>query len=572
MSISLKATAPTTQGTKAAMFGGMSFTRKQVSWSEEQRIQFTKAAGDGNVKACQELWEKVSRHTPEELTIYLNGLQNAGKTQELVQKAQKLVFSQMDVKIGVTCAITNELMKRQLDLKDIEGLKATFAHMNAKEVQADKTTFQLMMRGYLQADNLPEALLLVALMEKRAIEIDVETYNLLIEAVIKSGDSKSAYALLEKIKAPNEKTFTLFLRMEAEKGNYTACDALWKKIQKPTSEQLKLYSKAYRVAARQQTEKKEKIALLKQAQVLLYHAKDSKVLLTSSHVNKVMKDLVKLDEYQAVEKTFAKMTAGGGLKADLKSYRYLLQSHFGAKEVGKAKALFLKLLSGSLKLDVTLFNVMIKGHAEANDLADATLLLQELKLKGIYPIAATYEPVIDGYTRDGRMQRAEELYREMRKEGLMPSETTHLNMIKGHRNNRDLPRAEDIFSKMKKDGQSLLVATNILVDALCEKREFRKAQNIFSQSGIQCETNIEGYYDLHGYSHSVAAFIAREKLTQTLTVREPVGFITGRGNHGHHKPFAMRDSIMEALQREFGKDINIEVDQINPGRIIVHPK
>lgn len=567
MSISLK----TTPEPKASLFEGMSFKKKQVSWSEEQKVQFTKAAGEGDAKACQQLWDKVSKHTPEELTIYLNGLQNAGKTLDLVQKAQKVVFSQIDAKIGVTCAITNELMKRQLALKDVEGLKATYSYMIQKGIEADKTTFQLMVRGYLHSGNLPKARDLITHMEAHGMQIDVETYNLFLEAVIKSDDSKSAYALLEKIKIPNEKTFTLFLRMEAAKGDHKACAALWKKIPKPTSEQLKLYSKAYRVAARQHPEKKEKISLLNRSEALLHYVKDSKALLTSSHVNKIMKDLVKLEEYQEVEQAFAKM-AEKHIKPDQKSYRYLLQAHFGNKEVAKAKALFVNLLSGHLKLDIALFNVMIKGHIEANDLDDALKLLQELKKKELYPIVATYEPIIDGCVREGKMQWAEDIYKEMRHEGLQPSEATHVTMIKGHRNSKNLFRAEEIFAKMKKDGQSLLVATNILVDALCEKREFHRAQNIYRQSGLVCETDLDGYYNLHGYSHSVATFIAREKLTQALAIREPVGFITGRGNHGHHKPFAMRDSIVDALQREFGKEVNIEVDQANPGRIIVQAK
>jgi len=572
-----------TKSTQIGALAGLSFKKKTVEWAEVERSAFTKASVEGNINECRKLWNKVAKHTSDDLLIYIKAFRRAAskvvekEAGAFMNEAQKLILNEIALKSNkVTSREVNKLLKSQLKRKDVKALQETFAHLDLKSAQVNRTTFALMLKGYMQTGLVKEARELLTLMAKHKIEADVEAYNLVLEAHIQKGDSKTAYALFEEMGRckiePNAKTYEMLLGMEAAKGNHKECDVLWKKIPKHSGEHLKLYMKSYRYAARNEKgeDNKAALGLLERGKKILFEALNAKAAVLPSHMNKLMKEYLKVRHSRGIQETFMEMERGK-LKPNQKSYRYFIESHFLEKEGRRAEDAFLKMQKEKIPLNAEVFNLMIRGNLEMYDLPRAQMYLRDMKKEHIRPISDTYEPFIEVYSQRRDIDMVERTYKELRDEGLVPTPSTYLAMIKAHRTDKNLDRAEVLYERMQKDGHDLLVATNILVDAIVSAGDWRRAHALYTTSGLKCGTNSEGYYDLHGYSHEVAYMITYDKLDEAERKGEAVGIITGKGNHGKHMPFALRDHIINNIEKDFKGAFEVVIDKINPGRLVCNP-
>ena len=76
--------------------------------------------------------------------------------------------------------------------------------------------------------------------------------------------------------------------------------------------------------------------------------------------------------------------------------------------------------------------------------------------------------------------------------------------------------------------------------------------------------------DSHGLTHQQAKNQVNRYL-QSKKDKQPFVVITGKGNHGQHRPFKMKDEVSNGIQQN-NRNWKVINDPTNSGRIIVQPK
>ncbi|KAJ6334772.1 hypothetical protein OIU76_007830 [Salix suchowensis] len=182
------------------------------------------------------------------------------------------------------------------------------------------------------------------------------------------------------------------------------------------------------------------------------------------------------------------------------------------------------LASGSMDPDLCTYNSLIHVLCLVGKVKDAVIVYEELKVSGHEPDAFTYRILIQGCCKSYQMEDATKIFSEMQYNGFLPDTVVYNSLLDGMFKARKVMEACQLFEKMAQDGVRASSWTyNILIDGLCKNGRAEAGYNLF------CGLKKKGQFvDAVTYSIVVLLLCRKGHLEEALHLVEEVeerGFV-----------------------------------------------
>ncbi|CAN0903339.1 Pentatricopeptide repeat-containing protein At1g09820 [Linum grandiflorum] len=282
-------------------------------------------------------------------------------------------------------------------------------------------------------------------MGKRSIELNLITFNIVINGLCKAGKLQKARDVFEDMKlrvSPNAITYNSLIdgycKMDKVGKMYTAC-RIFKEM------------------------------------------KDNGIPPNLVTYNILIDGFCNDDNVSAAMKVFAEMQRLG-LKPNVITYNALINGLCSSGKVDEALGFRDQMVGSGVEPNVVTHNVLINGFCKNKMLKEASELFEDMEKQGIAPNVTTYNTLIDTFCKNGEMEQAFSLRVLMLKKMVSPNVSTYNCLISGLCREGKAEDVKYFLEDMKcKHLRPDVVTYNILIDSLCKKGESRKAAKLLDE-------------------------------------------------------------------------------------------
>ncbi|XP_006417529.2 pentatricopeptide repeat-containing protein At1g09820 [Eutrema salsugineum] len=186
------------------------------------------------------------------------------------------------------------------------------------------------------------------------------------------------------------------------------------------------------------------------------------------------------DNYSGSMKVFKEML-DQDMMPNVITYNTLINGLCSGGKVSEAVGMHDKMVSAGVQPNLITYNSLINGFCKNNMLKEALDMLESVKGRGIVLSAKTYNMIIDAYCKSGKIEDGFALKEEMERGGIAPNVETYNCLIGGLCRNDNIEAATKLFDQLTRKGLPDLVTYHILMDGYCSKGESRKAAMLLKE-------------------------------------------------------------------------------------------
>lgn len=282
-------------------------------------------------------------------------------------------------------------------------------------------------------------------MIRRKIQPNVFTYNVVINALCKTGKMNKAKDVMEDMEvygvSPNVVSYNTLIDGYCKLGG---------------------------------------IGKMYKADAVLKEMVESKVSPNLATFNILIDGFWKDGNYSGSVKVFKEML-DQDVKPNVITYNSLINGLCSGGKVSEAIGMHDKMVSEGVEPNLITYNSLINGFCKNSMLKEALDMFESLKGQGIVVTAKTYNMLIDAYCKSGKIEDGFALKEEMEQEGIVPNVETYNCLIGGLCRNDNMGEAKKLFDQLTSRGLPDLVTYHILMDGYCSKGESRKAATLLKE-------------------------------------------------------------------------------------------
>ncbi|XP_022957015.1 pentatricopeptide repeat-containing protein At2g19280 isoform X1 [Cucurbita moschata] len=392
-----------------------------------------------------------------------------------------------------------------------------------------ETTCSMLVDCYIKERMVTAALILMGQMKSFDIFPSIWVYKSVIQALLQTNQSESAWDLLEEMHRQGislNYSINLFIYHYCAKGNLSRG---WKVL----LELRKFGSKPDAVDYTIVINSLCKISLLKEATALLFKMTAFGVSPDSVTMSSVIDGyckLGKLDIACKILKYFrrplnifiynsfiTKLCMEGntvkasevflemsevGLVPDCVSYTTMIGGYCKVGNINRAFSYLGKMLKSGIRPSVITYTLFIDYFCKRRDVEMAEVMLQKMIIEGLNPDVVTYNILMDGYGKKGYLHKAFELLDTMRSTNLTPDVVTYNTLINGLVTRGFLQEAKDMLDELNRRGFNIDVVTYTnIIHGYSKRGNFEEAflvwfhmtDNCVKPDVVTCSALLSGY-------------------------------------------------------------------------------
>ncbi|KAA8494167.1 Pentatricopeptide repeat-containing protein [Porphyridium purpureum] len=261
--------------------------------------------------------------------------------------------------------------------------------------------------------NLGERKEIVKVYEKlRAgkVTLSAKFYNVLMTALLRTGDAQGSIAVFDSIEEPSLECFTTLIKAYGTKGALEAATRTLQRIRDAGfAPSLQTYN----------------------------------TLISSFVANRKLGLAAQLFDEMKVD----------GLKPNAVSWNIILNWYAsnarGASRIAKTFELFDRMQDSGVAPNLVTFTTLIKACVSSDDFDRTEKVLEEMSLRSLKPDTSTYNTLIDAYARRKLWKEALAVLEQMKREGVKPDSFSYARTICALAGSKQAARAEQLFDEMK---------------------------------------------------------------------------------------------------------------------------
>ncbi|KAF4366451.1 pentatricopeptide repeat-containing protein At4g01570 [Cannabis sativa] len=212
--------------------------------------------------------------------------------------------------------------------------------------------------------------------------------------------------------------------------------------------------------------------------------------------NELLVALRKADMRVEFKQFFDKLREKNGFVMDIWGYNICIHAFGCWGDLGTSLKLF-KEMKASMDPDLCTYNSLLHVLCFVGKVKDALAVWEELKFSGHEPDEFTYRIIIQGCSKSYRIDDATKIFNEMQHNGLRPDTVVYNSLIDGLFKARKVNDACQLFEKMTQEGVRTSSWTyNILIDGLFRNGRAQAGYALF------CDLKKKGQF-VDGVTYSI---------------------------------------------------------------------
>ncbi|KAI8907498.1 hypothetical protein DFJ77DRAFT_181360 [Powellomyces hirtus] len=135
---------------------------------------------------------------------------------------------------------------------------------------------------------------------------------------------------------------------------------------------------------------------------------------------------------------------------DIFTYNTMLEMYGKANDLESAVLLYTEMKSNEINPDVVTFTTLMDAYRRRGDVRKVEECFAEMVSNGIKPAAAPYSVLINAYGGEGNVAKAREMYDRLRQEGINPNRNTYRALMRAHEVRGDPEGAVEWYWEMRR--------------------------------------------------------------------------------------------------------------------------
>lgn len=304
-------------------------------------------------------------------------------------------------------------------------------------------------------------------------------------------------------------------------------------------------------------------------------------------------------QLKVLEDAFCEMQIRG-ISPNVTTYNIRIAGHAGVGNGQKCKDILREMRANKIFPTVATYNHVMNGYRREGDSLSCEEMLNEMEYYGIAPDKESYHILMKTYADLNNLEACIEVITQMRFVGIFPDVKSYSLLMAVYAEKKDIEGCKSLLEEMDYLGikcntftyhslSKLLPIDEAHIDELIVQAEREGANDdLFYHTSVDIYLNLgswekakqiakriksygsfvsslkskESRFDCHSTSHGVAC-LAIEAFAKSAC--QSLDVIHGKGLHGRHKPFAMKNNILRFIH---DRDLPLQVvpDLENPGR------
>uniref|UniRef100_A0A803NUM2 Pentatricopeptide repeat-containing protein n=1 Tax=Cannabis sativa TaxID=3483 RepID=A0A803NUM2_CANSA len=305
--------------------------------------------------------------------------------------------------------------------------------MKGDGVVVDSETFKVLLDSFIRSGNFLSALKILDVMEELGASLNTQMYDSVIVALVRKNQLSLALSMFFKL-----------LDDETYVPSFIACNELLVALRKAD---MRVEFKQFLINSERRMEMKASM----DPDLCTYNS----LLHVLCFVGKVKDALAVWEELKF-----------SGHEPDEFTYRIIIQGCSKSYRIDDATKIFSEMQHNGFRPDTVVYNSLIDGLFKARKVNDACQLFEKMTQEGVRTSSWTYNILIDGLFRNGRAQAGYALFCDLKKKGQFVDGVTYSIVVLQLCKEGLLEEALELVEEMESRGfvVDLVTITSLLIE------------------------------------------------------------------------------------------------------------